>query len=283
MEYKDTMMLISKTPLRASFTGGGCDVHNYYSKFGGEVVSCAINRYVYITAFKRFDKKIIVSYRQLESVDSAEEIKHSIVRTCLQKTGTVNGIELHMASEISTIGTGLGGSSAITIGCLNVLYGLKGQFLSKEQLAREACDVEINLLGKQIGKQDQYACAIGGLNHLEFLPNETVLVTALPEETKSLAGKLYLIDCSSGMRQAAEAALAKQHNRFKKNISILAKMKNQCSLLIQALKKNSDADIVSIINKAWKLKKKLGNHISSPEIDAKLKEIREMGGAGKLC
>lgn len=275
-------MLISKTPLRISVTGGGSDIKNFYSAYGGEVVSFAINRYVYVTAFFRLDDKIVLSYRLLEEVHNVNKLKNTLVRECLKEAGILKGIEIHLASEIPTIGTGLGGSSAITVGCLNVLFALKGVFLTKEQLAVKACRVEIDLLGKEIGKQDQYACAYGGLNRFEFLPSSAVIVTPILN-TDNLTGKFSLVNATDNSRLPAELLLSKQNKRIKKNIGILIKMKKQCGRLVKAIVSNDEKSIIKILNRSWDLKKQLSEQISSPSIDKIINLIRDDGGAGKLC
>ena len=162
-------MIVSKTPLRASFFGGGTDFHEYFhnSKYGyGSVISTALDMYVYIIVNRRFDDKIRLVYSGNELVDSVDEIKHNIIREALKITGINKGIEIVYIATLpmTNLGVGLASSSALSVGLLNALHRYKGENVSKEQLAKEAIDLEINHLGQQIGVQDQYAVSYGGFN-----------------------------------------------------------------------------------------------------------------------
>jgi D-glycero-alpha-D-manno-heptose-7-phosphate kinase len=159
-------MIISQTPLRISFAGGGSDLSVYYQKSGGMVISTAINKYIYITVNKKFDDRIRVSYSKTELVDSVDEIEHNIIREALKIVGITGGIDVVYMGDIplGTAGIGLGSSSSLAVGVLNSLYAFKGQHVSAETLARIACEIEIEILKHPIGKQEQYAAAYGGFN-----------------------------------------------------------------------------------------------------------------------
>ena len=158
-------MIITCTPFRVSFVGGGTDLPNFYRFKPGGVVSTAINKYMYITVNKRFDDTIRVSYSKTEIVNRVDEIQHLVVREALKLVGITKAIEIVSIADIPS-GTGLGSSSSFTVGLLNALYAYKGALKSAEELATEACHIEIDILSEPIGKQDQYIAAYGGLRHI---------------------------------------------------------------------------------------------------------------------
>ena len=165
-------MIISKTPLRMSFVGGGSDLPVFYRKYGGAVVSTAINKFVYVTVNQKFDDRIRLSYSKTEDAKSAEKIKHPLVREALQMLGIRGGIEITSIADIPAKGTGLGSSSSFTVGLLNALHAFANRYAAAEKLAQESCAIEI----EPIGKQDQYAAAYGGFNLIEFNPDDSVSV-----------------------------------------------------------------------------------------------------------
>jgi len=169
-------MIISKTPLRMSFVGGGSDLPVFYRKHGGAVVSTAINKFVYVTVNQKFDDRIRLSYSKTEDAKSAEKIKHPLVREALQMLGIRGGIEITSIADIPAKGTGLGSSSSFTVGLLNALHAFANRYAAAEKLARESCTIEIERCGEPIGKQDQYAAAYGGFNLIEFNPDDSVSV-----------------------------------------------------------------------------------------------------------
>ena len=164
-------MVISQTPLRISFVGGGTDLKAYYSLFGGQVISASIDKYIYVIVKKRYDNLIVLHYTENEIVSSVADIRHEIIREALQLTGIENGIEIITLADITTKGSGLGSSSVLTVGLLNALYHYKGMQVTNQQLAEEACFIEINKLKKPIGKQDQYIAAFGGVKKIVFHSN----------------------------------------------------------------------------------------------------------------
>src|SRR6185369_2656191 len=169
-------MIISRTPLRMSFVGGGSDLPVFYRKYGGAVVSTAINQFVYITVNKKFDEKIRVSYSKTEEARTVEKIKHPLVREAMKLLGLGGGLEITSIADIPARGSGLGSSSTFTVGLLHALHAYAERYASAEQLAREACEIEIQRCGEPIGKQDQYAAAFGGFNFIEFNPDDSVSV-----------------------------------------------------------------------------------------------------------
>ena len=155
-------MIIVQTPLRVSLFGGGTDFSSFYREHGGCVLSTAIDKYIFVTVKRRFDRKIRVGYTRTEMVDCLDELQHELIREALRMAGVFEGIETTTMGDIPTQGSGLGSSSTVTVGALHATYSLLGQLVSTETLARQACQIEIDILGKPIGIQDQYIAAYGG-------------------------------------------------------------------------------------------------------------------------
>ena len=276
-------MIITRTPFRVSFVGGGSDLKDFYSKNGyGAVVSTAINKYMYIVIHPYFHDKIRVKYSRTEDVEKVDEIRHPIVRECLRKVQIEKGIEIASFADVPA-GTGLGSSSAFTVGLLNALYAYKGKVVSKERLAREACEIEIEKLGEPIGKQDQYASAYGNINYLRFNKDETVDVSPIllaESSRKELEQKLSLYYVG-GERKASDI-LGEQ----KKNILMDDKFRNLRRLVslageLREILQAEDIDHVgSILDKGWQCKKELSNGISNEEIDHLYTQFLERGAVG---
>ena len=172
-------MIITRTPFRVSFVGGGTDLGAFYRENGyGAVVSTAIQQYMYIIIHPYFHDKIRIKYSRTEDVDTVDAIQHPVVKECLKRIGIGTGIEIASFADIPA-GTGLGSSSSFTVGLLNALYAYTGQVVSKSRLAEEACEIEIDILKEPIGKQDQYAAACGGVNYIRFNKDETVDVAPI--------------------------------------------------------------------------------------------------------
>ena len=167
-------MIVSQTPLRVSLFGGGTDLRAFYARAGGAVLSTSIDKYVYVVVKKRFDRTIRIAYTKTENVAAVDEIQHDLVREAMRIVGIRSGVEIVTLADIPSQGTGLGSSSALTVGLLNALYAFRGVSVGAEQLAQEACRIEIDVLGAPIGKQDQYIAAYGGLRAFAFHPDESV-------------------------------------------------------------------------------------------------------------
>ena len=178
-------MIITKTPFRVSFCGGGSDMSDFYREHGGCVLSTSINRYMYITMHPYFDRnKTAVKYSQTEIVDDIADVDHSIFKYVLNEK-KISGVEIVSTADVPS-GTGLGSSSAFTVGLLHTLYCYQGKYVSKGRLAEEACVIEIDKLGNPIGKQDQYAAAFGGLNFISFHKDDTVSVEPIVTKSETL-------------------------------------------------------------------------------------------------
>lgn len=274
-------MIISRTPLRISFAGGGTDLGAYYSNGYGAVVSLTIDKYIYITVNKRFDDTIRISYSKTEIVKNIDQIQHDIVRECLKLTEITKGIEITSIADIPA-GTGLGSSSSFTVGLLNALYTFKGEQKSSEYLAKEACQIEIDILGKPIGKQDQYAAAFGNINYFRFNSDETVFHEPLILNTTDIDKfnkKMLLF--YTGITRSASEILSTQKKETKNKLELLNRMRDQANelknvLLIDGINKK----IGDILHNGWMLKKQLSNRISNNTIENHYWKAREAGAVG---
>lgn len=278
-------MIITKTPFRVSFCGGGSDMANFYREHNGCVLSTTINRYMYLSIHPYFDEnKISLKYSQNELVDHLNDIQHSIFH-CVLNEQHVNGVEISSTADVPS-GTGLGSSSSFTVGLLHTLACYRGEYMSKTKLAEAACQIEIEKLGAPIGKQDQYAAAFGGLNFITFHQDDTVSVEPVitsGETLKQLQENLVMF--YTGMQHDANRILSEQ----KQNITQTGKTKNlirMCDLaraMKQSLEKNQLGDFGAILNEGWEKKRELAGSISNQKID-ELYECALHNGAvgGKL-
>lgn len=260
-------MIIVQVPLRVSFFGGGTDFPEFYEKYGGCVLSTAINKYVYVIVKSRFDNKIRVTYRKAELVDSVDDVKHDIVRECLRHVGIDRCIEVVTIGDVPA-GTGLGSSSAVTVGVLKALYAYKGVEMDAKKLAEEACYIERNILHKPIGVQDQYITAFGGFRFFEF-EKSGVANFSLP--TNIYLDKLLLF--FTGETRDSGKILEVQRKNTSKNKEILLKM---ADLAEEAIDTDEFGELLA---QEWQLKKQLGP-ISTPKIDKLYQKGLEAGAIG---
>ena len=276
-------MIISRTPLRVSFVGGGSDLAAFYRKTPGAVVSTAINKYIYITVNKKFDSKIRASYSRTEIVDSIDELQHELIRESLKLLGLNGGIEITSISDIPSQGTGLGSSSTYTVGLLNALHAFKGEYVGAERLAREACEVEIARCKKPIGKQDQYAAAYGGLNYISFNSGGSVFidpVICLPETKGRLGENLLML--YTGLTRSSESILEEQskNQKFREKVGVMREMVKLAEELREQLVKNGLDAFGELLHRNWELKKKMANGISNSQIDRWYETARQGGVLG---
>lgn len=275
-------MIITKTPFRVSFCGGGSDMAAFYEKYGGCVLSTSINKYMYLSIHPYFNEnQTLIKYSENELVDDIKDIKHKIFNCVLNDMG-VSGVEISSTADVPG-GTGLGSSSTFTVGLLHTLYSYKGKFASKAKLAKEACEVEIEKIGSPIGKQDQYAAAFGGLNFIRFSQDGTVSVSPI-----MMQGKTYrelqknLLMFYTGTTRSANSILSEQ----KKNITQDDKNENlrkMCKLaeeMKESLEHNDLSNFGKILNDSWQLKRTLASGISNPDIDRAYEIALESGALG---
>lgn len=263
-------MIITRTPFRVSLCGGGSDLPAFYEKNGGCVISTTINKYMYITSHPSFDnKKTVLKYSKTESVENINDIEHSIFRECLRKEG-LEGLEITSIADVPQ-GTGLGSSSSFTVGLLKNLKCHKREYISDHDVAEAACDMEINVLGNPIGKQDQYAAAFGGLNFYQFNKNGTVDVEpVLLEHDKFKQLEKNLLMLYVGGEHSASAILKEQSKNM---ISAKDKEEGQKRIveLTHQLKyelEHGNIDAVgTTLHENWLIKKTLASGISNPKFD----------------
>lgn len=274
-------MIISQTPVRISFFGGGTDFYDFYSKNGGCVLSTAVNKYIYVILNRRFDRKIVLNYSKSEHHDSVNEIQHEIIREAMIKTGVTQAIDITILSDIPSEGSGMGSSSSLTVGLLNALYKYQGIDASAEKLATEACEIEITICKKPIGKQDQYIAAYGGFCEIVFQKDDSVKVNKLklPEKVKDqLLSNLHIF--YSGVTRSSNTILAEQKQNISKKNNELETLKSYTSKAKEfLLKKDFDA-IGDLLNKSWLIKKTLATKISNNTLDIMYQKALEAGALG---
>jgi D-glycero-alpha-D-manno-heptose-7-phosphate kinase len=276
-------MIITRTPFRVSFVGGGSDMEAFYSRCPGAVLSTSINKYMYISSHRFFfPGQLRVKYSETETVNTIDELKHPLLREAMRKAGVKSGIEISSIADIPS-GTGMGSSSSFTVGLLHCLYAVKRQYVTHEQLAREACQIEIEILGEPIGKQDQYAAAFGGLNIIHFNADGNVIVEPLyikNEVYRNLQQNLLMFYV--GNQRKASDILSEQ----KKNVSqedkfnILKSMVGLVDDLRNSLYSGELESFGKILHENWILKQKLASQISNNQIDDIYKAGINAGATG---
>lgn len=277
-------MIISRTPLRMSFVGGGSDLPSFYRQHEGAVVSTAINRFVYITVNEKFDHRVRVSYSRTEEANTIAEIQHPLVREAMTLLGLKGGLEITSIADIPSKGSGLGSSSAFTVGLLHALHAYSGRYASAEQLAREACTIELERCGEPIGKQDQFAAAYGGFNFIQFNPDDSVSVEPILCRRETLAQlQSNILVFYTGLSRSASAILKNQQEAVTASPAkqkTLQRMVQQAHDLKAALQQNDLGAFGQIIHEGWELKRGLTGEISNPEIDAWYAKARQAGAVG---
>lgn len=262
-------MIISKTPLRISFAGGGTDLPSFYKTNGfGAVFSSTIDKYIYVTIKKHcelYPEKIRLNYSETEQVNYLHNIRNPIVRECLKFLNIDEYLYISTVADAPG-SSGLGSSSTFCVGLLNALYAYKGQNVSKGQLAEEAAHIEIDMLQRPIGKQDHYAAAFGGLNYFRFNDDETS--TIMPVTAKSKLSEISfanLLTFWTGIQRNSEDILKEQNKGNKINSNILIKMRDQ-ALQFYELSNSKDMtieNIGNILHEGWLMKCKLASNISN--------------------
>ena len=279
-------MIISKTPLRISFCGGGTDIKNFWSTEQGKVLASAIDKYIYVIIKSRFDDDIVLNYTKREVVSNVLDLKHDLVREALKKTGVRSGVEIWTPSDIPSKGSGLGSSSTLTVGLLNAFYTFKSVQVEAENLAREACEIEIDILGKPIGKQDQYIAAYGGMHEISFNSDDVVSLNPIDANNrrkKILESNILLL--FTGITRESKDILRDQKNKMPKNRATLRKMKSQVLELKKLLESNQKLDDVGrILNDAWNYKRELSRSITNTQIEQMYRKALLSGAlGGKIC
>lgn len=273
-------MIISRTPFRISFVGGGTDIPSFYRRQPGAVVATAIDKYMYVTVNRYFDDRIMLKYSRTELVPGVARIRHPILRECLRLVGIAGGIEITSMADIPG-GTGLGSSSSFTVGVLHALHAYKGEYCSAEQLAREACEVELGRLREPIGRQDQYIAAYGGLRFLEFMPDDGVRTDPLivPEAAAPrLAERLLLL--YTGLTRRSGRILRRVAARFKTKEADMRRLRALADSARRELQAGRVEALGEMLHEGWEIKKMLADGITNPRIDRAYAAARRAGAAG---
>lgn len=271
-------MIISRTPFRVSLFGGGTDFPAWYKEHGGVVVSATINKYCYLHVRylpQFFDYKYRIRYTNQEYVSTAEEIKHPSVRECIRYVGVREGLEVQHNSDLPAM-SGLGSSSAFTVGLLHALYGLKGQISGKRQLANQAIEVEQHWIRECVGSQDQIAVAFGGVNVITFGPGETFDVAPLTLDPQALATMAsHLLLCFTGFQRNGPDMAADQQRNMPKNRAELHEIAAIAAQAVEVFHRRplDMTEIGRLIDAQWQLKRRLSALIATPAIN----EIYETG------
>ncbi|MBI1969681.1 kinase [Candidatus Woesearchaeota archaeon] len=277
-------MIISRTPVRISFAGGGTDVRYFFMHEGGAVVNASINKYVYITIHRKFDEKIRVKYSQTELVERVEDIQHPLFREAMRLVGVTGQVEITSFADIPTKGTGLGSSSSFLVGLLHALHAYKREFVEQKQLAREACRIERDILQEEGGYQDQYIAAYGGLNFMEFRQDGSVEIMPLYKQGMVEALNQRLLLFYTGMTRNSRDIHQQQRKNAEKNREYLRRMKQFAEQLRIALEQGKYLDMGSILHEGWKCKEQLADGVSNKTIDTWYEKALIAGAlGGKLC
>lgn len=283
-------MVVTRTPLRISFVGGGTDLAAFYEHAGyGSVLSTAINRYIYVTVKRHgevFNERVRLNYSKSEHVQHIADIENDIARACLQF------LEIEPPIYINTVGdlpasTGLGGSSSFAVGLLNALHAYRGERVSAGQLAEEASSIEIDVLKQPIGKQDQYAAAFGGINCFSFKPGGSVVVEPQQLANGSLTTLFdHFLTFWTGHQRDSSAVLSEQKANTAHKMASLLQMRDQVYQL-QAILGNGHCDLQAfgrLLDEGWQLKRQLASTVTTNQIDTWYRLAREAGAwGGKLC
>ena len=275
-------MIMSRTPLRITFVGGGTDIPSYYREYGpGAVVSASINKYIYVAVNKKFDSKIRVSYSVTEMVDTVDEIRHPTVREALKLLGIDGGIEIVSISDIPSKGTGLGSSSTFLVGLLNALHAYKGEHASSLQLAEEAVKIEREILGEPGGKQDQYMAAYGGIQFMEFHQDERVSVkpVIMNEEMRAKLQSNLLLMYTGRERSSAEIHKVQASNVSSK-VESYNLMKGMAYEMFDAMCNGATDEIGKLLHRNWEQKRLLADGITDRNIDSWYQAALSNGALG---
>ncbi|MFO7691885.1 MAG: hypothetical protein R6V57_02250 [Vicinamibacterales bacterium] len=276
-------MIISRTPFRVSLAGGGSDFAEYYRQRPGNVVTAAINRYMYVTVNRRFDNTVRVSYTRTEIVERADDLQHDLIREAMKVTGLTRGLEITTIADLPA-GIGLGSSSTLTVGVLNALYAMKGEWRSPADLGRQACDIEIDVLGKPIGKQDQYIAAFGGLQDIRFLSDGSVSVHPVicgSGLRDRLVARLMLFytgvhrDSGAVLHEARARLAARPDSR-----AVVDGLVEVADRVRRALASGDVSRVGALLDESWRLKKQMASNVSNGHFDAIYDAARRAGAEG---
>lgn len=284
--------VISRTPVRISFFGGGTDYPAYYSRFPGATLGTTIDKYTYIslnTLSDFFEYKLRISYSKIELVTALEQIQHPSIKGCLHHKGIFPMLDIHISSDLPAK-TGLGSSSSFTVGFLNALYAMEGRKLGKQRLAEEACFVEQKVIGESVGSQDQFHAAFGGMNVFEFSASQVRVRPLVVSQEKKRAFRDSLLIFYTGITRFANDVIQEQIDKTKKCDND-AYLKRMYEMVFEAEELFSEAPVEEmalllgkLLDQSWRLKKCLSSKVSNPSIDRFYEKALSCGAyGGKLC
>jgi D-glycero-alpha-D-manno-heptose-7-phosphate kinase len=274
-------MIITQTPLRIGLLGGGTDLPGYYRKYGGRVLNCALDKYIYVIVKQRFDDDIYVNYSRKEIVSRVEDLEHELVREAMQMTGVTKGVEITTLADIPHSGSGLGSSSAVTVGLLQALSAYQGRQVPARELAEWACTIEIERCGKPIGKQDQYIAAFGGVRDLRFGPGDEVEagdVSLSVADWRALQQQIMLF--YTGVTRSADPILAEQNDNIEATRPQLDLLRDLAGIAVGRLR-DGDVDAIGpAVRESWEAKRKLATGVSNGRIDQAVTQALAAGASG---
>jgi len=274
-------MIITQTPFRLSFAGGGTDLKAFYERDYGAVFSVALNHHMYVTIHKRFENDFRISYSRTDLADTVESIPHDLARESMKLVGVNEPLEVTTIADVPA-GTGLGSSSTLTVGLLNAFHAYGGKVSNSSSLAEQACEIEIGQLGNPIGKQDQYAAAFGGMNYIRFNQDGTVRVDPIPcdlqtrREIESHSLMVY-----TAQQRSASKILEKQTQGTADKFSVLMEMRDMAGEMRNIISSGANMkEFGDLLHEGWKLKRSLGFGITNPMIDDWYSAARKAGAIG---
>jgi D-glycero-alpha-D-manno-heptose-7-phosphate kinase len=274
-------MIISQTPFRVSFAGGGTDLPAFYRREPGAALSTTIAPHMYVTIHRRFEPTIRVRYSRTETARTLDEVQHELVREAMHMTGVRGGVEITTLADIPSAGSGLGSSSAVTVGLLHALFAYRGRQVTAEELADRACAIEIDRCRKPIGKQDQYAAAYGGICDLHFGTGDRVVVDQLdlvPSIRRQVQDELLLF--YTGTTRSADNILGEQKANIADRFTQLVQLRDLAGEAAEGLREG-DVDVLgAALNKSWAAKRELASGVSNSQIDAAVEAALGAGASG---
>jgi len=274
-------MIITQTPLRIGLVGGGTDLPDYYTEHGGRVLNAALDKYVYVIVKQRFDEDIYVNYSRKEIVSRVEDLEHELVREAMLMTGVNSGVEITTLADIPSAGSGLGSSSAVTVGLLHALYAYRGRQVSAEELAERACTIELERCRKPIGKQDQYIAALGGIRDIRFGPGKKVVAEELSltaADRRSLQQQIMLF--YTGITRSADLILAEQNANVESTQPQLDLLRDLAGFAAERLRAGDVDGLGGALRESWEVKRKLASGVSNDRIDSAVTRALDAGASG---
>jgi D-glycero-alpha-D-manno-heptose-7-phosphate kinase len=274
-------MIVTQTPLRIGLVGGGTDMPDYYREHGGRVLNAAIDKFVYVIVKQRFDDDIYVNYSRKEIVTRVEDLEHELVREAMHMAGVRGGVEITTLADIPSAGSGLGSSSAVTVGLLHALFAYQGKQLPAEELAERACTIEIDRCRKPIGKQDQYAAAFGGICDIVFGRGDKIVVdeVRMPAAQRRLLQEELLL-FFTGITRKADAILGEQTANISSKIPQLDQLRDLAGEAVAGLRGGDVSALGTALSKSWEAKRSLASGVSNKQIDDAVEAALEAGAAG---